>query len=75
MHESDGYSDLNIATHLIDLIFPATKSQIIFIAAEGSGEDTGAVLDISEKVPDKIYHSMEEILSEANKVRKLLKFA
>ncbi len=63
-----GMGPANIMKHLKGIHFPATKQDILDLARRGEGPDTGQVESVLQKISDKEYQSVAEIMKEIGKI-------
>jgi hypothetical protein len=63
-----GLGPANIMKHLKRLHFPADKNAILSHARKGPGPNTRSVLEILNRIPERVYYSPAEIVSEIGKV-------
>ena len=54
--------------HLKGIHFPASKQDILDLANRGEGPDTKDVTSVLEKISDKDYQSVAEIMKEIGKI-------
>jgi len=62
-----GHGPANIMKHLKGISFPAKKDQIIDLAQKGPGTDTNEVVDVLNRIENKEYNSVAEIMKEIGK--------
>ncbi len=63
-----GIGPANIMKQMKGIHFPATRSEIVELVKNGPGPDTDQVIGIVEKLPEKEYKSVAEIMKEIGKI-------
>lgn len=68
--QASGRSFLNIMKHMKGVKFPADKNQLLDLVEQNRSRavDTDMVKDVIEKIPEKMYNSVSEIVKETNKI-------
>ncbi|OQA03864.1 MAG: hypothetical protein BWY68_00612 [bacterium ADurb.Bin400] len=63
-----GRGPANIQKHLKGTSYPASKNSLVERAKSGPGPDTGDVVGVLEKIPDREYASPADVMKEIGKV-------
>lgn len=68
--QASGRSFLNIMKHMKGVKFPADKNQLLNLVEQNRSrsQDTDMVKEVIEKIPEKDYGSVSEIVKETNKI-------
>ena len=63
-----GIGPANIMKHLKGIHFPVDKNGIVELAQRGLGPDTDQVMEVINKLPDRQYSSVAEIMKEIGRI-------
>lgn len=63
-----GHGPANIMKHLAGISFPASKEDIIQRAKHGQGPDTEEVVEVLDKIEEREYGGVQEIMKEIGRV-------
>ena len=65
-----GIGPANVMKHLKGIHFPTKKNDILELAKKGPGPDTDKVISVLDKIEDREYLSVAEIMKEIGKVER-----